>query len=186
MKDISLHLMDIAQNSVSAGATLIQISFDCRDGFLIFRLTDNGRGMDEELLKTVTDPFTTTRTTREVGMGIPLLKLSAEMTGGSFEIESQKGEGTTTEARFVIDSIDRIPIGNVDETLKTLIMANPDINFEITFQSEKSSFELKTEEIKKYLNGVPIDSFEVIDWIAENIRDGMKVVFGGVLNEISG
>lgn len=67
MKDISLHLMDIAQNSVSAGATLIQISFDCRDGFLIFRLTDNGRGMDEELLKTVTDPFTTTRTTREVG-----------------------------------------------------------------------------------------------------------------------
>ena len=90
MKDISLHLMDIAQNSVSAGATLIQISFDCRDGFLIFRLTDNGRGMDEELLKTVTDPFTTTRTTREVGMGIPLLKLSAEITGGSFEIKSQK------------------------------------------------------------------------------------------------
>lgn len=74
----------------------------------------------------------------------------------------------------------------MDETLKTLIMANPEIDFEIKFQSEKSSFELKTEEIKKYLNGVPIDNFEVIDWIAGKIRDGLKVVFGGVLNEISG
>ncbi|WP_237266977.1 sensor histidine kinase [Thermoclostridium stercorarium] len=178
--------MDIAQNSITAGATLIKVSLICCDGFLVFRLSDNGNGMDEELLKTVTDPFTTTRETRKVGMGIPLLKLSAEMTGGSFKIESRKGEGTSTEARFVIDSIDRIPLGNVDETLKTLIMANPEIDFEIKFQSEKSSFELKTEEIKKYLNGVPIDNFEVIDWIAGKIRDGLKVVFGGVLNEISG
>lgn len=186
MKDLSLHLMDIAQNSITAGATVIKISMICRDDFLICRLSDNGCGMDEDMLAKVTDPFTTTRTTREVGMGIPLFKLSAEMTGGSFEIKSDKGKGTTAEACFVISSIDRIPLGNVDETLKALIMANPETDYEISFQSGQNFFELKTADIKKYLDGVSISNFEVADWIAEKIREGMKVVFGGVLNEISG
>ena len=186
MKDLSLHLMDIAQNSIAAGATVIKISLVSRDGFLIFRLSDNGCGMDKEILEKVTDPFTTTRTTREVGMGIPLFKLSAEMTGGSFEIKSHKGKGTTTEARFVADSIDRIPLGDIDETLKALILAKPEIDYEISFRSNKAQFELKTENVKKYLNGVSISNFEVINWIAEKIHEGLKEVFGGVLNEISG
>ena len=185
MKDISLHLMDIAQNSITAGATKISILIACEDGFLVFRLSDNGCGMDKEILEKVTDPFITTRTTREAGMGIPLLKLSAEMTGGSFEIESRKGEGTTTEARFVTDSIDRIPLGDIDETLKALILSNPEIDYEIRFKSDKAVFEMDTGSIKIF-NGVSISNFEVINWIAEKIREGMNEVFGGVLNEISG
>lgn len=186
MKDISLHLMDIAQNSITAGATVIKISLIYKDGLLIFRLSDNGCGMNEEILSKVTDPFTTTRTTREVGMGIPLLKLSAEMTGGSFEIKSREGSGTTVEARFIADSIDRIPVGSVDETLGALILANPEIDYEVNFQCDHLNFELKTSDIKEYLNGVSISNFEVIGWIAERVREGLKEVFGGVLNEISG
>lgn len=149
-------------------------------------MSDNGKGIDENMLQTVTDPFTTSRTTRVVGMGIPLLKLSAEMTGGSFNIKSQTGKGTVTEARFVVDSIDRIPLGSIDDTLKALILAKPEIDYEIRFQSNKASFELKTMDIKEYLNGVPISNVEVINWIAEKIHEGLKEVFGGVLNEISG
>lgn len=186
MKDLSLHLMDIAQNSITAGATYIKISLSCRNGILILKLSDNGNGMDEEMIKKVTDPFTTTRTTRIVGMGIPLLKLSAEMTGGSLEIESRKGKGTIIEACFVIDNIDRIPIGSIDETLKALILANPELDYEVSFQSDKALYELRTKEIKEFLNGVSISNIEIVNWIAENIREGLKEVFGGVLNEISG
>jgi len=186
MKDLSLHLMDIAQNSITAGATVIEVSLIYREGLLVFRLSDNGCGMNDEMLGKVTDPFTTTRTTREVGMGIPLLKLSAELTGGSFGISSREGIGTTVEAQFVADSIDRIPLGSIDKTLGALILAKPEIDYEINFQRDKTVFELKTADIKRFLNGVSICSFEVIGWIEENIREGLKEVFGGVLNEISG
>lgn len=186
MKDLSLHLMDIAQNSITAGSTVIKFMLIHEDGILIFRLSDNGKGMDEEFLKKVTDPFTTTRTTREVGMGIPLLKLSAEITGGSLEIKSQKGKGTTIEARFVADSIDRIPLGSIDETFKALILSKPEIDYEISFRSRQNYYELKTADVKEYLKGVSISNVEVINWIAESIQEGLKEVFGGVLNEISG
>lgn len=186
MKDLSLHLLDIAQNSIKAAATRIMISLECIDGKLVFTLTDNGCGMDQEFVQKVTDPFTTTRTTRKVGMGLPLLKLSAEMTGGSLEIESEKGKGTRVTAKFIIDSIDRIPIGDFDETMKVLIQANPELDYEIHFKNDLLDYNLKTVEIKKMLNGLPISNPEIIGWIGESIQDGLKEVFGGVLNEISG
>jgi hypothetical protein len=176
--------MDIAQNSIAAGANLIKILLICKDGILSFSLSDDGKGMDEEMLKSVTDPFTTSRTTRKVGLGIPLLKQSAEMSGGMLKMQSIKGKGTTVQASFVVDSIDRIPIGSIDETLTSLIMATPEIDYDVTFQSDRAVFELNTVDIKKYLNGVPINNTEVVSWIAKNIREGIKEVFGGVLNEI--
>lgn len=186
MKDLSLHLLDIAQNSIKAAATQIIISLECIDGKLVFTITDNGCGMGPEILATVTDPFTTTRTTRKVGMGLPLLKLSAEMTGGSLDVISEKGKGTTVRAEFIIDSIDRIPTGDLDETIKILIQANPELDFEIRFRNEMREYDLKTSEIKKMLKGLSICNPEIIRWIGESIQDGMKEVFGGVLNEISG
>lgn len=184
MKDLSLHLMDIAQNSIAAGANLINVSLICKDEVLIFKLSDNGKGMEEEMLNDVTDPFTTSRTTRKVGMGIPLLKQSAEMSGGMLKIQSIKGKGTTVQASFVVDNIDRIPIGSIDKTLSTLIMATPEIDYEVCFQSDKAIYEINTVDIKKYLSDVPINNVEVISWIAVNIREGIKEVFGGVLNEV--
>jgi hypothetical protein len=186
MKDLSLHLLDIAQNSIKAAATLIQIELEYRSGTLVFRITDNGCGMEPEILEKVTDPFTTTRTTRKVGMGLPLLKLSAEMTGGSLSIASEKGKGTIVQAEFNAGSIDRIPLGDMDETIKVLVQANPELDYEIYFRNEIRNYEFKTSEVKQMLNGVPIHNMEIIQWIGENIREGLKEVFGGVLNEISG
>ncbi len=186
MKDLSLHLLDIAQNSIKAASTLIIISLEYCAGRLLFEITDNGCGMEPEILEKVTDPFITTRTTRKVGMGLPLLKLSAEMTGGSLSIDSVKGKGTVVKAEFIVDSIDRIPVGGMDETMKVLIQANPELDYEIRFRKEKLEYELKTVEVKKMLKGVPICNMEVIQWIGEDIRQGLKEVFGGVLNEISG
>ena len=186
MKDLSLHLLDIAQNSIKAAATLIQIELQYHMGKLYFRITDNGCGMEQEILEKVTDPFTTTRTTRKVGMGLPLLKLSAEMTGGSLSIDSKKGKGTAVQAEFIADSIDRIPVGDMDETIKVLVQANPELDYEIHFRNDMLEYEFKTVEVKKMLKGVPICNMEIIQWIGENIREGLKEVFGGVLNEVSG
>jgi len=186
MKDLSLHVMDIARNSVAAGASIIKITLTVKDKWLVLRIDDNGNGMDEKFLEKVTDPFTTTRTTRKVGMGIPLLKQSAEMTGGSLVIKSEKGVGTTVEASFDKDSIDRIPIGGMDDTIKALIHANPELDYEIRFERGENEFELKTIDIKSYLKGVPIVNASVMEWLGESIREGLNQVFGGVLNEISG
>lgn len=186
MKDLSLHVMDIARNSVAAGATVIGISLVMEGKWLVLRIDDNGNGMEKKFLENVTDPFTTTRTTRKVGMGIPLLKQSAEMTGGSFTIKSEKGVGTTVEAVFDTDSIDRIPIGDMDETIKALIQANPELDYEIRFERGGSEYELKTIDIKNYLKGVPIMNASIMEWMGKNIREGLNQVFGGVLNEISG
>lgn len=113
MRELSLNILDIAQNSISAGASLItiEVSEDTREHLLSLTVSDNGCGMDEETLRNVCDPFFTTRTTRKVGMGIPLFRLAAEQTGGSFEITSEKGVGTSTKAVFHSDSIDFTPLG---------------------------------------------------------------------------
>lgn len=186
MKDLSLHLLDIAQNSIKAAATLVRIHLEYHEGRLRFIIADNGCGMGQEMLEKVTDPFTTTRTTRKVGMGLPLLKLSAEMTGGSLAISSQEGKGTTVTAEFVADSIDRIPVGDMEETMKVLVQAHPELDFEILFSNKINKYELKTMEIKKVLNGVPICSPDIVQWIGQSIQEGMKEIFGGVLNEITG
>lgn len=186
MKDLSLHLLDIVQNSVTAGATLINIYLGYSDGLLVFKISDNGKGMDKQILEKVTDPFTTTRTTRKVGMGIPLLKLSAEMTGGKLDITSKKGNGTTVIAVFDADSIDRIPVGDMDKTIILLIQAYPELDYELHFENGILKYELKTTDVKKVLNGLPICNTDVIEWIGNNIRKGLNEVFGGVLNEISG
>lgn len=186
MKDLSLHLLDIAQNSITAGASVIKISLEYRNPMLILMVEDDGHGMDKAVLDKVTDPFTTTRTTRKVGLGIPLLKLSAELTGGGLEIRSEKEKGTVVEASFVVDSIDRIPVGDMDETVKVLIQANPEIDLELHFRNGKLKYDLTTMDVKKMINGVPIQNPGIVGWIGENIREGLKEIFGGVLNEISG
>lgn len=119
MRELSLNILDIVENSVRAGATLIKVSVIAKDGFLTIEIADDGKGMSEEFLRSVTDPFTTTRTTRKVGMGIPLFKMAAETANGSFDIKSKLGAGTTVTAKFEIDNVDRAPLGNLAETAAT-------------------------------------------------------------------
>lgn len=186
MKDLSLHLMDIAQNSIVAGADNISLILEIIEDpkRLVCEIIDNGRGMDAEFLKSVTDPFKTSRTTRNVGLGIPLLKLSAEMAGGNLTLKSEPLKGTKIKAEFSVGHIDRIPLGDISGTITMLIMAHPEITWKIRFSSLNCVFELNTDEIKNQLGDVPINNVDVIGWIQNTVNEGIKAVFGGVLDEV--
>ncbi len=171
MKELSLNILDITENSVKAGATLTEILLDESNDTIIFTITDNGCGMTEETLKTVLNPFYTTRTTRKVGMGLPLLKLAAEQTGGSLEIFSKHKEtfpndhGTTVKTVFYKNHIDCAPLGDVVETVKTLIQGHPDTDFLFTHKKNRGEVVLDTRELREVLEGVPLNTYEVIKWI---------------------
>lgn len=186
MRDLSLHLMDIAQNSITAGASKISISI-CADrelDLLELEITDNGIGMDECFLKEVVNPFVTTRGTRRVGLGIPLFEASARRASGGLRITSKKSVGTTIKADFKISHIDRLPLGDIAQTLKVLLIARPDIEYEMVFDNRKKSFNFNSFEVKKRIGEVSITEFEVLTWICEYVNEGVKTIFGGVLNEI--
>jgi hypothetical protein len=155
MQDLSLHILDIVENATSAGATLIEIeiSEDISKDLLQITIKDNGQGMDAEMVKEVKDPFVTTRTTRRVGMGLPLLEQAAKETGGNLWITSETGEGTTVVATFQESHIDRRPLGDMGATLTTLIMGNPDLDFVYTSNLRKEEVEIDTRSIRKELDG---------------------------------
>lgn len=165
MKELSLHILDIVNNSVSAKATRIGIDIAERDPWLYISITDNGCGMDAEFVARVTDPFTTTRTTRKVGMGLPLLKLAAEQTGGALSIDSQVGVGTTVTVTFGLTHIDRPPLGDMTATMVTLIQGAPDIDFTYTHHSADRACTLDTAELRLALEEVPLDTPDVLAWI---------------------
>lgn len=175
MTEISLNVLDVAQNSVRAGASLIEITVaaDSVSDRLTITLSDDGCGMSEEQLRSVTDPFFTTRTTRKIGLGIPFFKQSAELTGGSFEITSTVGVGTKTEAVYVLSSIDRMPLGNMSQTIHSLVTLNTHIDFLYTYSADGKSFALDTREFKEILGedadfAAPEVSAFIMDYLKEN------------------
>ncbi|MBR2877227.1 MAG: sensor histidine kinase [Clostridia bacterium] len=176
MRELSLNILDIAQNSIVAGATLteIVINENTKDHTLLIGIYDNGSGMTEEQVKSVIDPFYTTRTTRKVGMGIPLFKMSAEQTGGTFTIQSQKGVGTKIEAMFKTDSIDFTPLGDVSSTIVTIVSMNCDKEFLYKRVLDDKEFIFETVEIKKILGGVPLSEPSVMSWIEEYLNEQTK------------
>lgn len=186
MRDLSLHILDIVQNSIKAEATVVTVHLgeDEENNLLVLEIEDNGFGMDDDFLKRVEDPFTTSRTTRKIGLGIPLLKESALKCDGKFNIYSKKNIGTKVSAAFLINHIDRLPIGGIADTMITIISANTNVRFILLLDSVKGSFRLDTEEINKTLDGVSISEFEVLQWLKEYIDEGIKNIFGGVLNEV--
>lgn len=177
MTELSLNVLDVAQNSVKAGATLISISVnaDFSSNLLKITIEDNGCGMSSEQVEKVCDPFFTTRTTRKVGLGVPFFKMAAEMTGGSFKITSEIGKGTVVTAIFVISSIDRMPLGDINGTIETLIVYNTHIDFIYTYTVNQSSFTLSTVEMKNILGDIPLNSPEIVqyirDFLCENTHD---------------
>lgn len=183
MKDISLHLMDIVQNSITANATLIEIVFaiDTATEELTVTIRDNGKGMPEELLKRVESPFATTRTTRKVGLGIPLFKAGAERSGGRFSISSEVGKGTTVCAVYGLYNIDRPPLGDLAGTMHMLVVCNPDIDFDFKASYDSECFELDTREVRKVLGSVPLNDPGVGQWLEENFVEGLEDIFGGVI-----
>lgn len=178
LEDLSAHVLDIAENSVAAGSSWVKIEIrETRtDNKLFFIVEDNGRGMEDEFVLKVTDPFTTTRTTRRVGMGLPFLKQSAELCGGGLEIKSQKGVGTKITAVFEYDSIDRPPLGDIAATLMTLVMGSPEIHWLYSHYTDDGEFQLDTDEIIAALDGDRelLRSPEVGLWLREYVREGLE------------
>lgn len=176
MKELSLHILDVAKNSVKAGASLIEISVVTdTSGIMTVRISDNGCGMTDEVISRVTDPFYTTRTTRKVGLGLPLWRLAAEQTGGKMTITSstEKGSsGTVVEATFDTKSIDCMPMGDIISTVCVLIAGSPDKDFLFTDTSEKRAVSLDTREMREVLgDGVSLALPEVQLWIAEYLKE---------------
>ncbi len=182
MQDISLHILDLVQNSITAGANLITIDIvdEPVTGILTISIQDNGRGMDKEQLAKVTDPFYTTRTTRKVGLGIPLFKASAEATNGNLIILSHPGEGTLLRAAFYSGHIDCLPLGSMSETMASLILCNPQIDFCYKHCFGSHDFSLDTREIKGQIQEVPIEHPDVISFIIEYVEEGLNELYGGV------
>ncbi len=177
MKELSLNILDIAENSVKANATLTEILLTEADDVLTLVIRDNGCGMTEEVVRGVTDPFYTTRTTRKVGLGLPLLKLEAEMTGGTMEIISKSetthptDHGTVVTARFFTSHIDCPPLGDVVETLITLIQGHPDTDFYFSHRIGEREIVMDTRELRAVLEDVPLNSYEVLQWIEAFLRE---------------
>ncbi len=178
MRELSLNVLDIAQNSIVAGATLTEIVLkeNTVEKTLLIGIYDNGKGMSEEQVRNVQDPFFTTRTTRKVGMGIPLFKMAAEQTGGSFKITSQIGVGTKVEAIFKTDSIDFTPIGDMESTISTIVSMNEDKDFIYTRCVDDREFKFSSADIKKILDGVPLSEPSVIKWIEEYIKENTQAL----------
>ena len=183
MKELSLNILDIAENSVKAKADRIVISLtESEDRTLLLAITDNGCGMDAQTLARVKDPFFTTRTTRPVGMGISLLQLAAEQTGGWLSIDSVSekddpdSHGTTTKAFFHLDHVDCVPLGDIVSTLITLIQGSPDIDFIYTHTTPSGQVELDTTQLRQVLGDVPLSSFEVLQWIEEYIKEQYEAI----------
>ena len=179
MKEISLNILDITENSVKAGATLTEIYVDEAGDKLTLTIKDDGCGMNEETVKSVTDPFYTTRTTRKVGLGIPLLKLACEQTGGTLSIISSVDDdthGTTVTAVFFKNHIDFTPLGDVISSIVTLIQGHPNTDFLFRHSTERGAVELDTREIRAVLEDVPLDTYEVILWIRDNLEEQYKEI----------
>lgn len=175
MRELSLNVLDIAQNSIVAGATLIQliVNENTTEDRLTLVIADNGRGMTEEQLQQVRDPFYTTRTTRKVGMGVPLFRMAAEMAGGGLNIHSAIGQGTTVTATFALTHIDRMPLGDMAGTVSTLIRLNPDLDFVYRHEVDGQFFELDTRDLREVLDDVPLSEPDVMEWIDGNIAEGL-------------
>ena len=176
MDELALNVLDIAYNSIRANASLIEISIyeSEKNNEIMIEIKDNGDGMTSEQVEKVTNPFYTTRTTRQVGLGIPLLKQNAELTGGYLIIESKIHQGTIVKTRFQKNHIDTPMMGNIVETMTTLIQANKNIDYIFHYQSDNVEFQMNTKEMKDILGDVEINNPEVIIWLKDYIKEGLE------------
>ena len=184
MTEISLNILDVAQNSIRADASLIEIEVaaDSRKDILTVVIRDDGCGMSLEQTKQVTDPFFTTRTTRKIGLGIPFFKMAAESTGGSFSITSEPGKGTAVKAVFVLSSIDRMPLGDMTGTIHALVTLNSDIDFVYTYIRDDKAFTLDTREFREILgDGIRFSTPEVSSYIKEYLNENKEDADNGTV-----
>jgi hypothetical protein len=176
MKELSLHILDITQNSIVAGASLIEISIDENEtaNTLTIIIKDNGKGIPPAMLKSITDPYTTSRTTRKVGMGLPLLNDACRLAGGKMLVESVEGEGTEVTAVLGLNHIDRQPLGDIAGVIVLLFSANPAIEFIYKHSVNGKQYFFDTNEVKEILEDIPINSPDVMKMLREMIGSNLE------------
>jgi anti-sigma regulatory factor (Ser/Thr protein kinase) len=178
VRELSLHLLDIAENSIAAGAKDVEIKVleDTRTDLLQMSVQDNGKGMDAEMVAKVVDPFTTTRTTRKVGLGIPLLKEAAEACNGFLKIDSTPGKGTFLFVQFQRSHIDRMPLGDVADTFLHLIVANPAIHWIFDYRVDDKVFTVDDAPIKVELQGISLTEPAILNYLRELFETGIREI----------
>lgn len=176
MKDLSMHVLDIASNSVRASATHIDITIEenLLANWWIFTIEDNGCGMSETMVASLKNPFTTSRKMRKVGLGIPLLSDNCNLTEGSLDISSKEGQGTSLVAKMRYNHIDRPPMGDMASTICNLITSNEDINIHYTHKVDDQEFEISTRELQDTLDGVPLTEIEVMQWLRNFLEENIE------------
>lgn len=175
MLELSLHILDIVENSTRAGAKTVQITIkeETDKDLLALEINDDGSGMDEMTVKRLTDPFFTTKTVRKIGLGLPLLAQAAETAGGKLTVKSAPGKGTTVTAHFKLSHIDRQPLGDMASTMVAMIAGNPGTDFIYQHWHDESEYRLDTHEIREGLEDLEITNPEVLNFLKENINSGI-------------
>ncbi len=173
LRELALHILDLAENSMAARATLVTIEVveNARVDQLTIRVTDNGYGMDTDLAARVAEPFVTTRAAQRVGLGLPFLKQAAELCNGSLTIDSAQGIGTTVTATFQNSHIDRMPMGDLPGTILTLVVGNPQVDFVFRHRVDDKAFEFDTRPIKKELGAVALSEPGVIAYLKQLLQE---------------
>lgn len=179
VKELSLHILDIVQNSIKAGASLIELSIveNSAENIFSINIKDNGCGMDEETVKNVVNPFFTTRTTRKVGLGLPLLQEAALRCNGTFDIQSEKGVGTSVFCTFERNNIDRAPLGDISSTIMTIVNSLENCEFIFIHVLDDMDYEFSTMKVKEILEESSLKSYDILLWIKEYIEDSTKKLY---------
>ncbi len=176
MQDLSLHILDIVENSLTAGARRIEIRIDedlKADRFSL-EIKDNGRGMDDQMMKQALDPFFTTKTTRRVGLGLPLLAEACRASEGELILQSCPGQGTTVKAVFRHSHIDRKPLGKVGDTLLAIMIGHPEVELLYDHRKDGIDFSLDTREIKGDLGDIPLNAPQVVSALRALLHSGLR------------
>jgi hypothetical protein len=175
MQDLSLHILDIAENSIEAGARRIVIRIEERPRLdrLTLEIADDGRGMNDELLARAKDPFVTTKTGRRIGLGLPLLAQAAEAAGGALSIASRPGRSTRVQATFRLSHIDRKPLGDIAQTMAVLIAGHPDIDVRYIHKAGSRIFRFDTRDLRTHLGDITLSTPRIVALIEDDIRAGI-------------
>ncbi len=181
MRDLALHILDLVQNSIEAqaGRVGLEIVEDNNSDLLTIRIADDGRGMDQETVQKVRDPFVTTRTTRRIGLGLPLIEMTAVRSGGYLDIDSQPGRGTIVTAAFQHSHLDRPPLGDMATTVKILLVVNPELDFTYCHTVDERVFTVSTRDLTEILGDIPLTQPEVLEWLNEYLTAGIANLYGG-------
>lgn len=176
MKELSMHILDIATNSVRANASQVTINVkeDLVNNRFIFEIEDNGKGIPEDMLKDIKNPFTTSRTLRNVGLGIPLLNDNCLLCDGYLHIKSKVGVGTTLKSMMAYNHIDRPPMGDIASTICGLMTSNEDIEIRYFHWYNDECFDIATSEIKEALDGVSMQEVSVQKWLRGFLKENIE------------